>query len=580
MRVKKILSYSRYALMILLVVYLILVWMYFKDNARHLTSSGLFLWFVLIPLLLLSSIGAILWWQKKRDKQENDGSDVMSGDSSKHEDVETPDTYQLFIHSRVCLPEGDHWSEVIENDEDLTVLSEDLVDFDGLPILIKPITRLTDATSLPSVYMTDANIANSVLNDDDSDDANNHYDNDMFDQDDKYAERLAALNTTTLRLYSLIHEQLALSDDLLSNLAEYFQQHTSDEIQSNSAIHVHPEWQQHYLVSANDASSEDILPTTSDVSLSALAIYLCLPARADSDFLIAAVKEQLATYGIPETLLRVTSIVTDTDIDVYTEANSADSTVPYDPTQFINEHLLSLSQSALPELCLMIIADTQIDEEWLDSYRSSHYTANVVPTEAGTLLLFMNKAAQALLDPDTTISTSMLLTEICTPHDENNESNKRRYLNHLTTIKNLLLHNDLSLSPTHTSAPNPDEALTKKPISKSSDINKNINEKTNVQIEDTSIVALSDINPSIQPYDISVYLSFVDAFIAKGALVNEHHLGHYMPLNNWLKPFISLSLCVDLAETNQQESEKLFLITQHKQCAMLWLADFSQTSDS
>ena len=79
---------------------------------------------------------------------------------------------------------------------------------------------------------------------------------------------------------------------------------------------------------------------------------------------------------------------------------------------------------------------------------------------------------------------------------------------------------------------------------------------------------------------MSVYMNFLDAFIAQGALVNERHLGHYMPLNHWLKPFISLSLFVDLVENDQQESDSVFLITQHKHCTMLWLADASQQSES
>ena len=52
-----------------------------------------------------------------------------------------------------------------------------------------------------------------------------------------------------------------------------------------------------------------------------------------------------------------------------------------------------------------------------------------------------------------------------------------------------------------------------------------------------------------------------------------------MPLNNWLKPFISLSLFVNLAEKDQQESDSVFLITQHKHCSMLWLADDFQKSE-
>ena len=551
----------RFFLMLLLTLYLIVVWMYFKDNAQALTSSGLLLWFVVIPLLLLGSILALLWGQKKRDKQTNDASDTAVGLSSEKEATKAPDTYQLFIYSRVCLPEGDCWSEVVENDKDLTVLSEDLVDIDGLPLLIKPITRLADTASLPYVYVANSDFDDNHSNSDDN--------NETFEEDNTYTEGMAGVNGTTLRLYSLIHELLTLSDDILSTLAEHFHQHhKQDNAQSNSAIHIHPEWQQHYLVSPNEESNDNAMSTSSHASLSKLPIYLCIPASADSTFLITAVKEQLAIYGIPETLIAMTPIVTD-DTDVASANDMASNTTTYDPTKFINEHLIALSQSAAPELCLMLIADSQINDEWLDSHLFAN-TANVIPTEAGTLLVFFNKAAQDVLDIDT--KASVLLTEIGTPNDQNDDRNKRRYLNHLTTIENLLIDNHLSLTPTHTAEY---EATKKLPTKKIQN-----NYKTNVSLEDMTITAISDINPSMQSYDTSVYMNYLEAFIVRGTLVNEHHLGHYMPLNSWLKPFISLSLFVNLAKENQQESEKYFLVTQHKHCTMLWLADVSQPSDS
>lgn len=560
MSAKKILSYGRFFLILLLALYLILVWMYFKDNAQQLTSFGLLVWFVVIPLVLLGSILALLWWQKKQEKNTKDVSDDTAGISSKDDDTKAPETYQLFMYSRVCLPEGDSWSEVIDNNEDLTVLSEDLVDIDGLPLLIKPIARLTDAASLPYVY-----VANSDF---DSSHADSDYDDEALEEEANYTERMVAQNSTTLRLHSLVHELLVLSDDLLATLAEHFQQHhDQDNTHSNSAIHVHPDWQQHYLVSANEESEVNTVSESSHPSLSELSIYLCLPASADPAFLSAVVKEQLMDYLIPETVISITSIVTD-DNEVVGDIEGG--TLHCDLTEFINEHIVALSQSDAPDLRLLLIADSQINEDWLDSNLVTNHHTNVIPTEAGTLLVFFNKATQDVLDIDD--KASVLLTEFGTPLDRNDDSKRRRYLNHLTTIKNLLIKSNLSLSQ----ASSVEQEVTKKPTTKQIQTNS----KTNVALEDMTITAISDINPSIQTYDISVYMSFLEAFIAHDALVNEHHLGHYMPLNNWLKSFISLALFVDLAKENQQESERSFLITQHKQCTMLWLADVSSSFDS
>ena len=557
MRAKKILSYGRFVLVILLMLYLILVWMYFKDNAHQLTSSGLLLWFVAIPLILLIAIAALLWWQRKADRQAlgaEDNADKVSGEDDR---TATPNTYELFIYTRVCLPEGSSWSEVVDNDEDLTVLSDELVDVDGLPVLIKPVKNLPDIDSLPYRYLSD--VDDSVVND--------QFDDERLTEDYTHSEPMTTLNDTTLRLYALIQEQLVLSDERLSNLAEHFQQHhVQNENPANSAIHVHPEWQQHYLVSANEATETDMVPASSDSALSKLAIYLCLPASADTDFLSLVVKEQLIDYGIPEDVLFITPIMID-DTDSFSDTDS------YEPSQFINEHLIPLSQVTNPELCLMLIADSQITEEWLDAYLSSNHTANPIPTEAGALLVFSNKAAQEVLELDT--DTSVLLTEIVTPHDRNGLSDdaerlndKRRYHNHLTVIKNLLIDNHLSLVPINT--------VNQKAKTKSF----KDNSKTNVSLSEMSIISVSDINPSIQPYDIAVYMSFIDTFTKHGTLVNEHHLGHYMPSNHWMTPFISLSLFVDLTESSKQESEIAFLVTQHKHCTVLWLTNASQTSDS
>ena len=197
MGAKKILSYGRSVLVMLLVLYLILVWMYFKDNARQLTSSGLLLWFVSIPLLFLGSIMALLWWQKKLDKQTTDSPEILDRTTDKTDAIKPPNTYQLFIYSRVCLPEGDCWSEVVDNEADLTVLSEDLTDIDGMPMLVKPIARLPDAAALPYPSLSDAYSADSEFDDSYSDrylDSNSNLDNDLDNHldDERFTERKAA----------------------------------------------------------------------------------------------------------------------------------------------------------------------------------------------------------------------------------------------------------------------------------------------------------------------------------------------------------------------------------------------------
>ena len=595
MSATKIMSYGRYFLVMLLVIYLILVWMYFKDNALQLTSSSLLLWFVVIPLMLLGSIMAIRWMQKKmEDKKENTPDMAVEKESAK-----LPDSYRLFMYSSICLPEGDSWSEVLDNDADLTLLSEDLTDFDGLPILIKPITRLADAASLPYEYMHDVYLENSLENSDfDDDSLNQAFDNETFDEE-SHTRRVTDLNSITLRLCSLIHEQLSLSDEILSSIAEHFNSHYQPDSQEpNSAINIHPEWQQHYLISADNENNDESTTTSPDASLSKLPIYLCIPEGADSSLLIAAIKEQLATYAISEAFISITPIITS---DTESANNNNKDNETYDPIQFINEHVMPLAQAASPELCLLIIADSQINDEWLESQLYSSNTSNIIPTEAGVLLVFCNQAAQDILDIDT--NASFLLTEICTPNvkDEdvknsdpkdsiskksmaenndvnansnfnNNLTNKRSYLNNLTVIKNLLIDNSLSLAPTNKT----ELQATKKTTAVITDTASK-DSTTKVLLSDISITVLSDINPLNQRYDMSLLMNFIDAFIAHGALVNERYLGHYMPLSTWLKPFISLSLLINLASEGQQESDSIFLITQHKQCSMLWLADYDQT---
>lgn len=530
----KLISYARYFLVLLLIIYVILAWMYFKDHAVQLTLFGLLLWFVIVPLLLLALVLALRWRQKKVASSAADVSDISSEEKS----PKPPDSYNLFIYSSICLPEGDNWSDVVDNDEDLTLLNEKLTDFDGLPILTKPIATLAEVAPLPYEYMEATNLADSDV------------------------------NGLTERLCSLIYEQLSLNDKALSSIAQHLYEHSNQDVsEPNSAIDIHPDWQQHYLVSADKTNNAEPTVTPTESSLSKFSIYLCVPEGADTDLLIAATKEQLATYGFLESLMTVTPIITsDTD---------PKSDVTYDPVQFINEQLIPLSQSTASELCLLIIADTQINEEWLELQLYSNDSSNTLPSEAAVLLIFGNQAAQDILDSDTYANVSLTQifapdsqdmsaqsTDINDPSKSDKHFNKRSYRHQLMMINDLLLDSSFLQSLTS---------------ERSSTQNKpnDIEPKTNVLPSNITLTSITDINPQNQPDDISVYMSFIDALTEQDILVNEYHLGHYMPLNHWLKPFISLSLFVSLTKEDQQESDYLLLKTRHKKCSTLWSADFS-----
>ena len=553
MGVKKLITYGRYALALFLVIYLLLVWMYFKDNTLQLTSARLLLWFVIIPIILFGFIVFIKWRQKKSEAEELAPAQKIS------KKIKTPpiDSYQLFIDSSICLPEGIDWPEIIDNDNDLTVLSEALSDFDGLPILTKPIEGvITEQTAL---YAYD-----------------NELDNEAYPED-----AAESLNELTLRLWALIDNQLTASDDALSVLAQHFERIMQQNIhEPNSALNIHPEWQQHYIASTTeDSSAEDSLPV---ISLSTLSIYLSIPELADANYLVERLKQQLATYGIPEQLLTIQTIIADKNprhTDSFHNSHDGADSETYQPLQFIHGQLIALTKAATPEICLFITVDSQINEQWLEANLYVDNASNLLPTEAGILLIFYNKAAKDLLDLDHKVRFSMTEIGEALPNDASSmaaevpqqaySNTRQHYLANLKTIKQLLLDNSFALLDRH-------DDKTKAEEKKSAQAIDNKTTMTDA-LSENSITLLSDINPSTQPYDLSLLMTFIDEFIAQGALVNDHHLGHYMPLNSWLQPFLSLALLVSAAKEQPQESDIKLLITQHKHRCMLWLAEPNQT---
>ncbi len=560
MGVKKLITYGRYALALFLVIYLLLVWMYFKDNTLQLTSARLLLWFVIIPIILFGFIVFIRWRQKKSEAEELAPAQKIS------KKIKAPpiDSYQLFINSSICLPEGIDWPEIIDNDNDLTVLSEALSDFDGLPILTKPIEGVI--TERAALYAYD-----------------NELDNETYPED-----AAESLNELTLRLWALIDNQLTASDDALSVLAQHFERIMQQNIhEPNSALNIHPEWQQHYIASTpEDSSAEDSLPV---ISLSTLSVYLSIPELADANYLVERLKQQLATYGIPKQLLTIQTIIADEDpnlpnknarhTDSFHNSHDGADSESYQPLQFIHEQLITLTKASTPEICLFITVDSQINEQWLEANLYADNASNLLPTEAGILLIFYNKAAKDLLDLDHKVRFSMTEIGEALPNDASSmaaevpqqaySNTRQHYLANLKTIKQLLLDNSFALLDRH-------DDKTKAEEKKSAQAIDNKTTMTDA-LSENSITLLSDINPSTQPYDLSLLMTFIDEFIAQGALVNDHHLGHYMPLNSWLQPFLSLALLVSAAKEQPQESDIKLLITQHKHRCMLWLAESNQT---
>src|SRR5690606_7033835 len=170
-----------------------------------------------------------------------------------------------------------------------------------------------------------------------------------------------------------------------------------------------------------------------------LSIYLCIPNLADADFLIRFIRQQLADYGIADSSFEVSIILADDD--------------SHQPLDFIDEHLITLAKATTPVACMLITVDSQINEAWVESSLYETALDNTIPTEAGTLLFFSNKAAQEALNLEN--NSSILLTKV--PNDTLNSldnttdadslqatsferDTRQHYAENLQKIKHLLLN--------------------------------------------------------------------------------------------------------------------------------------------
>ena len=506
MNIKKtVVKYSRQILGAILVIHLLLAWMYFSDNTQQLTIVNIVLWFIAVPVLLMGFIFALNTWKKSA---QNPSSNADKSEENVPP-IQPPLSYHLYIQSSVCLPEGSDWLDISNDQQDLTVLSDQLSDIDGMPVLTKPIPDI--GHPIRATY------------------------------DDEVP------SDATLRVKTIMQALLHAHSETIFLIAEHLSATLSTENEHNAAIEAHPKWQQHYIVKNTPSATEPALPD-SRPSID-LSVFLCLPKEADASILKSVLSEQLYEFTLPTEAFTIDSIIIeDNTPDHESDGSLTDSSGS--PDHFINSYLAALSTSDTPKVCMLLIADSQISEDWV---ALNTVNASSIPTEAGVLLMFYNNAAQKTLLIDDAVYCAMTPAnnEAVVQKPSHNETWK--YAHDLATIREYLLHHRLSA----------DEYNQNNTTNEVNNYDKNV-------MTDMDIILMSDINPVSQAYDTSTFMALADALLAQQALVNEHHLGHYMPLNPWLKPFIAISLFINHTQSDHTASDFLFLVTKHKPYCVLW----------
>lgn len=512
-KIKKYLFYTRYILILLFIVYLILIWMYFKDNVSSISSTDLLNGFVVIPLFILTSIMLVHWQYKKKDKlSESDEQSPIASDTTPNQPV----SYEVLIHSYVCLPEGEHFIDIIESSDDLTVLSPDYTSFDNLPILIKPIAQID--------YDTDE----LYLHEDDIDSID--------------------IDSITHRICSIIRHLLTQNETALIEAASQFvskSDTTLDKSQQNLTLSMHPKWQQSHILSENNEAQSTLNSQPSDTKLSNLPIYLLIPDLVNKSYIKQFLIEQLIGYGFAEDVIDIHSV----------QVESPDNTST--PLGVIKNHIKNLANSADPQLSLVIGVDSQINDEWLEAYYyTSANPSSIVPEEAGVMLFVCNTAAKSFVEIDKYTATSLI--EFSTQGASNisavqTPSNTTDYASNIRSISNYLQHNLLTNSE---SDQEDNDTLPLAPF---------------------SLTLLSDISPLSKPYNMTVFMRLIDDLNHKGARVDEHHLGRDSASNEWMTQLISLSLYADIETKEDDKFNKTLLITHDKTDTLLWITTTTVT---
>ena len=562
-------NYIQYALAVILILYLVLVWMYFKDNTSQLTASRLLLWFIIIPLFLFGMI-LLYRWRLRMTSQESENTEQKHDEIPKSIPIKS---HQLFVQSSFSVPEGASWQDIIEErTEDLTTLSEHLHDMDELPVLIKPVSNLDIEAAYSSILTYQELSSDDWLDEDANDETSaNSEEHDYSSSSDIDREGV------TVRLWALIYEQLNANAENIHLLATHLSTADFGE-EANVALHAHPDWQSHYIGHTADSVVEkdptDMALNSAMNALSTLTLTISISRDADATLLSALIKDYLFNCGIPIAKLSIhmTSMDSDSSLTNNSQLNHLNdaNTENHLPISFMSQQLATLASDVSARVCLFIAADTHIHDSWVESQSDSYPP----PTEAATLVIFYNAIAQHLLNPD---SVAVSLVEISpdiakqTRLDDDDTLDysdmqaRQYYAKNLLKIKQLLLENNF------TPPPYPSKSLDAEKGSR--DQNSSAKAITDTEWLSKSLIAISDINPLSQSYDIALFMTFIEEFIEKGALVNDHHLGHYMPSNEWLKTFLSVSMLVDSVFNDAQELNHHFLITQHKRCCYLWFAE-------
>lgn len=562
-------NYIQYALAVILILYLVLVWMYFKDNTSQLTASRLLLWFIIIPLFLFGMI-LLYRWRLRMTSQESENTEQKHDEIPKSIPIKS---HQLFVQSSFSVPEGASWQDIIEErTEDLTTLSEHLHDMDELPVLIKPVSNLDIEAAYSSILTYQELSSDDWLDEDANDETSaNSEEHDYSSSSDIDREGV------TVRLWALIYEQLNANAENIHLLATHLSTADFGE-EANVALHAHPDWQSHYIGHTADSVVEkdptDMALNSAMNALSTLTLTISISRDADATLLSALIKDYLFNCGIPIAKLSIhmTSMDSDSSLTNNSQLNHLNdaNTENHLPISFMSQQLATLASDVSARVCLFIAADTHIHDSWVESQSDSYPP----PTEAATLVIFYNAIAQHLLNPD---SVAVSLVEISPDIakqtrlddedtlDYSDMQARQYYAKNLLKIKQLLLENNF------TPPPYPSKSLDAEKGSR--DQNSSAKAITDTEWLSKSLIAISDINPLSQSYDIALFMTFIEEFIEKGALVNDHHLGHYMPSNEWLKTFLSVSMLVDSVFNDAQELNHHFLITQHKRCCYLWFAE-------
>lgn len=370
--------------------------MYFKDNSASLSSGKLLLWFIIIPLLTVGIIFSLSHWQKKiKSKEEDPKIRAIPLEETEKQ----PDSYGFFVSSSLSLPEGTSWSEIYNNTNDLTEISDSLYNIDNLPLLIKPIKYIDDDLD----WFTDTDIDST--------------------------------NNLNKRLASLINEVIKLNDEALQHFTVYYETlQLKDSKLENMAVSVHPEWQQQYIANTQEDTTYSSAVSPAQGRLGEITIFLVLPPHLDADFVATHIRDQLISYMIPAHLLHFINIVSE----------ESDDFAPVDEL-FKQIQLLSTSHQA--QTFFLFGVDLQIDESWLDSHPITN-ASNIVPSEAVIMHLFYNHATKDLLELTPHQSVSLTSFEL------DDTINKRSRLGHtLTKIQSYLMHQWISEEKTALTKP-------------------------------------------------------------------------------------------------------------------------------